>query len=82
MTLSFAGARREYGVIVVEVGINPVWGVIGAMGVGQNGAAYIVDAEDRVIAHSDVNILCRSRCQRPLHRPECRTQVFRRRQAA
>jgi hypothetical protein len=59
MTLSFAGARREYGVIVVEVGIKLVWDVIQTMGVGQNGAAYIVDAQDRIIAHSDLMLVVR-----------------------
>jgi hypothetical protein len=54
MTLSFAGAQREYGVIVVEVGLKLISDVLRKMGVGQNGAAY---AQDRVIAHSDLNML-------------------------
>jgi hypothetical protein len=59
LTMSFAGARREYGVIVVVVGIKLVWDVIQMMGVGQNGVAYIVDAQDWVIAHSNPMLVVR-----------------------
>jgi hypothetical protein len=59
LTMSFAGAQREYGVIVVEVGIKLVWDVIQRVGVGQNGAAYIVDAQDWVIAHSNPMLVVR-----------------------
>jgi hypothetical protein len=53
MTLSFAGES----VSVVEVGIKLVWDVTRTMGVGRNGTAYIVDAQDRVIAHSNLSML-------------------------
>jgi len=57
MTLAMASVRREYGVIVVKINIKLVWDVIQTMGVGHNGATYIVDAQDRVIAHSDLSML-------------------------
>jgi hypothetical protein len=51
-TLALAGTRRESGVSVAEVNLKLVWDLISQLKVGEHGAAYLLDAQDRVIAHS------------------------------
>jgi hypothetical protein len=52
MTLSVAGTRRESGVSVAMVGLKLVRDIIWQLKVGEHGAAYVLDGQDRVIAHS------------------------------
>jgi two-component system NtrC family sensor kinase len=59
VTLSVAGARRESGVSVAEVSLKPVQEMVTSTKVGDHGAAYVVDAGRRVIAHSDVTMVQR-----------------------
>jgi hypothetical protein len=59
VTLSVAGARRESGVSVAEVSLKPVQEMVSSTKVGDHGAAYVVDAGRRVIAHSDVTMVQR-----------------------
>jgi hypothetical protein len=54
MTLSVAGTRRESGVSLAKVGLKLIWDVISLLKVGEHGVAYVLDAQDRVIAHSDM----------------------------
>jgi hypothetical protein len=54
VTLSLAGARRESGVSVAEVNLQRVMDVIQQLKVGEHGVAYVLDAQDGVIAHSDM----------------------------
>jgi membrane-associated protease RseP (regulator of RpoE activity) len=54
VTLSLAGARRESGVSAAEVSLKRVLDVIQQLKVGEHGVAYVLDAQDRVIAHSDM----------------------------
>jgi hypothetical protein len=54
MTLSLAGTRRESGVVAAEVALQRILDVIQQLDVGQHGVAYVLDAQDRVIAHSDM----------------------------
>jgi hypothetical protein len=51
-TLSLAGARRESSVSMAEVNLKRVLDVIQQLKVGEHGVAYILDDQDRVIAHS------------------------------
>jgi hypothetical protein len=55
MTMSFAGARREAGVSVVEVEISPVWGFMSEVGQGRQ--AYVIDGQGRLIAHNDISLV-------------------------
>src|SRR5262245_39575307 len=48
MTLAMAGARRDAGVSVAEVNLTLIWDVINQIRVGQNGRAYVVDAQGRL----------------------------------
>jgi signal transduction histidine kinase/ActR/RegA family two-component response regulator len=60
MTIAIAGARREYGVVVVEVNLKFIWDVVSQIKVGNRGRAYVVDANGRLIAHPDINPVLRN----------------------
>ena len=54
MTLSLAGARPESGVSTTEVSLKLILDVIRELKVDEYGVAYVLDAQDRVIAHSSM----------------------------
>jgi hypothetical protein len=56
MTLSLAGTRRDAGVSVAEVNLKLIWDVIKAMNVGERSVAYVLNAQNRVIAHSNFRV--------------------------
>jgi signal transduction histidine kinase len=57
MTLSVAGLRRDAGVSVAEVNLKLVWDAISQIKVGENGQAYVVDNQGRLIAHPDISLV-------------------------
>jgi two-component system, NtrC family, sensor kinase len=57
MTLAIAGASREYGVLVAEVNLKLIQDVVKATKVGDRGVAYVVDAQDQVIAHAESSLI-------------------------
>jgi len=59
MTLSLAGARRDVGVSVVEINLKLLWEVVSQTKVGERGQAYVIDAQGRLIAHPDINLVRR-----------------------
>jgi hypothetical protein len=56
MTVALAGTRRESGVTVVEVALKLVWDLAKTK-VGESGTRYVVDAQDRLIAHPDTSLV-------------------------
>src|SRR5277367_5345421 len=56
MTLGLAGTRSDAGVSVVELNLNPMWEIVQQAKIGDRGVAYVVNAEDRVIAHPDSGV--------------------------
>jgi hypothetical protein len=54
MTLSLAGTRHDAGVSVAEVGLKLVWDLIRHPRVSEHNVAYVLDAQDRIIGHSDM----------------------------
>src|SRR4051812_2735632 len=60
MTLSLAGTRRDAGVSVAEVNLKLIWDVVTAIKVGEQGHAYVVDAQGRLIAHPDISLVLRN----------------------
>jgi signal transduction histidine kinase len=60
MTLSLAGIRREYGVIVAEVNLKFIWEVVSQINVGRGGRAYLVDEQARLIAHPNIDLVLRN----------------------
>jgi hypothetical protein len=57
MTLSVAGPRPYSGVNVAEVNLKPVQDVVIAAKIGERGLAYVIDAENRVIAHPNTGLI-------------------------
>src|SRR5215471_5154820 len=54
-----AGADREYGVVVAEVNLKLIQDLVSSTKVGERGVAYVVDVQDRVIAHPDLSLIRR-----------------------
>src|SRR6266508_3826700 len=59
MTLAIAGTRRDAGVSVAEVNLKLIWDVVSQIKVGERGHAYVVDAQGRLIAHTDISLVLR-----------------------
>jgi hypothetical protein len=59
MTLSVAGTRQDAGVSVAEVSLTLPWNAIAEMKVGQNGYAYVINTQGRLIAHPDIDLVLR-----------------------
>jgi hypothetical protein len=57
MTLSLAGTRRDAGVSVVEINLKPIQDIVSQIKVGEHGQAYVIDAQGRLIAHSDISLV-------------------------
>ena len=60
MTLSMAGIRRDYGVIVAQVNLKFIWDVMSQIKVGRGGYAYVVDPQGRLIAHPNTDLVLRN----------------------
>ncbi len=60
MTISLAGARRENGVSIAQVNLKLIWDVVSGIKVGDNGHAYVVDGDGRLIAHPDISLVLRN----------------------
>jgi len=50
---------REYGVVVAEVNLKLIQDLVSSTKVGERGVAYVVDVQDRVIAHPDLSLIRR-----------------------
>ncbi|MFB6415933.1 MULTISPECIES: sensor histidine kinase [Bradyrhizobium] len=60
MTLALAGARKDAGVSIAEVNLKLIWDVVSQIKVGENGHAYVVGPEGRLIAHPDISLVLRN----------------------
>jgi signal transduction histidine kinase len=60
MTLALAGAFRYAGVSVAEINLKFIWDLVSQIKVGQEGRAYVVDAQGRLIAHPDISLVLRN----------------------
>lgn len=59
MAIAVAGNRRSAGVSVAQVNLKFIWDVVTQIRVGNHGAAYVVDADGRLIAHPDIALVLR-----------------------
>ena len=59
MTLALAGAFRDAGVSVAEINLKFIWDLVSQIKVGEQGRAYVVDAQGRLIAHPDISLVLR-----------------------
>jgi signal transduction histidine kinase len=60
MTLSVAGSRKDSGVSIAEVNLKLIWDVVSRIKVGEQGHAYVVGAQGRLIAHPDISLVLRN----------------------
>ncbi len=60
MTIALAGTRVENGVSIAQVNLKLIWDVVSGIKVGENGHAYVVDADGRLIAHPDISLVLRN----------------------
>jgi nitrate/nitrite-specific signal transduction histidine kinase len=47
-------------VLVAEVRLKPVWDLLASLSLGQGSSAYIVDAQNRVVAHNNPSVVLRN----------------------
>jgi signal transduction histidine kinase/CheY-like chemotaxis protein len=57
MTLAVAGVGRGIGVSVAEVNLKMIGEMVSQIKVGEHGQAYVVDANGRLIAHRDMDLV-------------------------
>jgi signal transduction histidine kinase/CheY-like chemotaxis protein len=57
MTLAVAGVGQDIGVSVAEVNLKMIGEMISQIKVGEQGQAYVVDADGRLIAHRDMDLV-------------------------
>ena len=60
MTLALARPGAKPTVSVAEVNLKFMWETISQIKVGENGYAYVVDAQGRLIAHPDISLVLRN----------------------
>lgn len=60
MTLALAGTIRDAGVGVAEINLKFIWDLVSQIKVGQEGRAYVIDAQGRLIAHPDISLVLRN----------------------
>jgi signal transduction histidine kinase len=60
MSLALAGTRRDAGVNIAEVNLGLIWDLVSQIKVGEQGQAYVVDAQGRLIAHPDLSLVLRN----------------------
>jgi signal transduction histidine kinase/putative methionine-R-sulfoxide reductase with GAF domain len=53
-------AGKTAGVTIAEVNLKLIWDVITGLKIGQNGYAYVVDRDGRLIAHPDISLVLRN----------------------
>jgi len=57
MTLALAGPVRDAGAVIAEVNLKLIWEVVSRIKAGENGKAYVVDGNGRLIAHPDISLV-------------------------
>ncbi len=59
-TSSLAIGRRDAGATVAEISLKYIWDEVSSIKVGEHGAAYVVDAHGKLIAHPDLSLVLRN----------------------
>lgn len=60
MTIAVAGEGRDVGVMMARVNLKFIWEVVSRIHVGKHGRAYVVGAQDRLIADPDISMVLRN----------------------
>lgn len=58
LTMAVAHGGRS-GVTVADINLKLIWDVISQIKIGQNGYAYVVDRQGRLVAHPDISLVLR-----------------------
>ena len=58
--MTLAVGRRGAGATVAEISLKYIWDVVSGIKVGEHGAAYVVDAGGKLIAHPDLSLVLRN----------------------
>ena len=58
--MTLAGGRRGAGATIAEISLRYIWDVVSSIKVGEHGAAYVVDAEGKLIAHPELGLVLRN----------------------
>ena len=58
--MTLAVGRRGAGATVAEISLKYIWDVVAGIKVGEHGAAYVVDASGKLIAHPDLSLVLRN----------------------
>jgi signal transduction histidine kinase len=58
--MTLAVGRRGAGVAVAEISLKYIWDVVSSIKVGVRGAAFVVDAQGKLIAHPDLSLVLRN----------------------
>src|SRR5260370_15391561 len=58
LTMAVAHGGRG-GVTVADINLKLIWDVISQIKIGQNGYAYVVDRQGRLVAHPDISLVLR-----------------------
>ena len=59
MKIATALSGRDAGAAIAEVNLKPIWDMITALKIGQDGYASIIDRRGRLIAHPDTSLVLR-----------------------
>ncbi|MBI3527060.1 MAG: GAF domain-containing protein [Betaproteobacteria bacterium] len=57
MTIAMAGSGEDAGVVAAEANLKFIWDVVSNLRVGKGGYAYVVDFQERLIAHPDISLV-------------------------
>ncbi|MEA3067093.1 MAG: hypothetical protein QOK41_500, partial [Sphingomonadales bacterium] len=58
--MTLAVGRRGAGAAVAEISLRYIWDVVSGIKVGEHGAAYVVDADGKLIAHPELRLVLRN----------------------
>jgi signal transduction histidine kinase len=58
--MTLAVGRRGAGAALAEISLKYIWDVVSDIKVGEHGAAYVVDARGKLIAHPDLSLVLRN----------------------
>jgi signal transduction histidine kinase/CheY-like chemotaxis protein len=58
--MTLAVGRRRAGATVAEISLKYIWDVVSSIRVGEHGAAYVIDAHGKLVAHPDLSLVLRN----------------------